>query len=88
MIHISFIRTHARSIKWSNCPDCKRHSPFANFHQEWYGSDSTCMRCGRSWSDGEWMPLPFCRGAREQNKANARKRWKRGLDRSIINPTP
>ena len=79
MIHISWVETHERRINWRDCPDCNRKSPIVSFCQHWYGVHSTCMRCGRQWSDGEWLPLPFCRGAREQSKAEARRRWKRGL---------
>jgi len=78
-IHISFTKTHMREIIWGVCPDCGQRTAFACFFQEWYGWDKTCMRCGRRWSDGEWMPLPFCRTAREDSKQSARRRWKRGV---------
>jgi hypothetical protein len=29
------------------------------FFTPWYGWDSTCIRCGRQWQDGEWSELPF-----------------------------
>jgi hypothetical protein len=32
------------------------------FHTTWYGWDSTCIKCGRNWQDGEWMDLPFANG--------------------------
>lgn len=83
-VHISYTKTHDRRIEWDVCLDCKQRSPFACFFQEWYGVDSTCMRCGRHWCDGEWMALPFCRGAREDSRKAARRRWKRGVQRAEI----
>ena len=82
--HILFTKTHYRQINRRACLDCGRLSYFACFFQEWYGWDITCMRCGRRWSDGEWMSLPFCRTAREDSRNAARRRWKRGL----TGPTP
>lgn len=77
-IHINYTKTHAKGIDRRKCPDCGKLSYFVWFHQEWYGVDTTCMRCGRSWSDGEWMPFEFYRHARRDSKRAARRRWKRG----------
>jgi hypothetical protein len=84
MIHINFVKTHSRFIRRQICPDCKKMSYFVGFYQEWYGVDETCMRCGREWSDKEWIPLEFSRFARKNNIVSARKRWKRGLDKADI----
>jgi len=46
------------------------------FFTPWYGWHSTCIRCGRRWCDGEWMPLPFMRGARKQSVDEAKKAWR------------
>jgi len=78
--HISWVKTHDRKIMREKCPDCGRNSFFACFYQEWYGWDLTCMNCGRSFSDGEWCSLPFCRTARKDSKQLARRRWKRGVE--------
>lgn len=64
-------------IKRGNCPDCGRKSFFICFAYEWYGVDSTCLRCGRHWSDGEWMPLEFSRFARRDSIEQAKKAWRR-----------
>ena len=77
MIHINYTKTDDRQIVRKHCPDCGKRSYFACFFQNWYGWSSTCMRCGRRFEDGEWMPLAFMPKSREVNKSEARKRWKR-----------
>ncbi len=79
-IHINFTKTHERKAYRRICLDCGKKSVFVAFFQEWYGWDTTCLRCGRSWADGEWMPLEFYRYARKDSISSARKRWKRGID--------
>ena len=59
------------------CLDCKKRTRFLTFTYEWHGPDSTCIRCGRSWSDGEWTPLPFVRGSRQKEIARAKERFRR-----------
>lgn len=80
MIHINLVRTNIKKIVRIKCHDCNKKSYFAAFHQEWYGWDLTCMRCGRQYSDGYMMPLLFYRYVRRDNKLAAHKRWKRKLD--------
>lgn len=58
------------------CPDCKRRSRFLAFFYEWHGWNQTCIRCGRRWCDGEWMPLEFVRGARKDSIERAKKLWR------------
>ena len=75
-VHIyapSCITKHAFS---GTCPDCGQRTRFLTFTYEWYGPDSTCIKCGRSWSDGEWMPLPFTRGSRRKEISRARERFR------------
>ena len=84
MTHIKFTKTHDRRIIREKCLDCGRNSFFACFHEEWYGWDVTCLRCGRRWCDGEWMPFDFARGVREHSIRSAKRRWKRGLDEGEI----
>jgi hypothetical protein len=67
------VKHDARKMR---CPDCKKESLVLTFFYEWYGPDSTCLRCGRRWSDGEWMPLDFVRGARRKSKESAKRRWR------------
>ena len=61
------------------CPDCGKHGRWAGFDQVWYGVTSTCLNCGRTWSDGEWMPLPFERQARQKAIKRAREMWSKAV---------
>ena len=58
------------------CPDCGKHTRMIYFDYEWYGRESTCLRCGRHWSGGEWMPLCFERGARRKSIDAAKRRYR------------
>lgn len=77
MIHICRPRIAGRSIHAAKCPDCGRRSRFLCWHYEWYGSSQVCLRCGRRWEDGEWMPLDFVPGSRQKSIDNAKARWRR-----------
>lgn len=77
MVHIHAPAATAKRAHGQTCPDCKKRTRMMEFFTPWYGWDSTCLRCGRAWQDGEWMPLPFMRGAREQNIARAKNIWRR-----------
>jgi len=74
-IHINWTEFTEKRISRQMCPDCGKISYFVNFYQDWYGWHSTCMRCGRQWSDGEWIPLNFSPTARKKNIENARRTW-------------
>ena len=41
------------------CLDCGKRTRFIGVSYLWYGADKVCLRCGRRWSDGQWMPLDF-----------------------------
>lgn len=82
--HISWVREDAKSIVATTCPDCKKRTRMLGFHQEWYGWRETCLRCGRSWEDGEWLPLEFERGIRRRSIESAKRRWRRSPDAEII----
>jgi len=69
-----------QAIRRGICPDCGKETRFISFYYEWYGSDATCLRCGRRWCDGEWMPLPFTRFARRDNIEQAKAAWRRNRD--------
>lgn len=76
-VYIHAPRSTAKAVHADTCPDCKRRTRFVGFFTPWYGWDSTCLRCGRQWIDGEWMPLAFMRGARQHNIDRARTHWRR-----------
>ena len=59
------------------CLDCGKRTRFIGVHYEWYGPDKTCLRCGRSWSDGEWMPLDFVRQSRQRSIEAAKTAFRR-----------
>ena len=67
----------AKRAKAETCPDCKRRTRMLEFFTPWYGWTCTCIRCGRKWIDGEWMPLPFMRGARQHEIDRAKDHWRR-----------
>ena len=75
-IHIHAPQPTEKRIQTGVCPDCKKRSRFIAFFTPWYGDHTTCLRCGREWMDGEWMPLPFIRGSRKITIAAAKKRWR------------
>lgn len=75
------------------CPDCGAKTLMLSFFQEWYGWHSTCIKCGRQWEDGEWLALPFMRGARAKSVAEAKTRWRRTRNQDfpkvhVRRPTP
>lgn len=78
-IHIHAPKPTMRTCIAGVCPDCKKRTRFLSWYVEWYGASQICLRCGREWEDGEWMPLPFVRGARQRNVDAAKARWRRGL---------
>lgn len=75
--HIHAPRATYKRAKAGRCNDCERRTRFVEFFTPWYGWDSTCLRCGRNWKDGEWMALPFMRGARQHNIDHAKGYWRR-----------
>jgi hypothetical protein len=71
-VHVCAPHAVGKFVNAGICPDCKKWSRFIGLHYEWYGTDQTCLRCGRSWSDGEWMPLNFERQSRQKSIASAK----------------
>ena len=59
------------------CPDCKQRTRFLETFKPWYGWDSTCIKCGRNWQDGEWCALPFIRQARQRSIVAAKDYFRR-----------
>lgn len=78
-VHVHTPRPDLAQITRGKCPDCERRSAFVQLHTPWYGWDTTCLRCGRNWADGEWIALPFCRTARRDSVAAAKRAYRRGV---------
>lgn len=84
------------SLHRARCLDCaegysygrravppRRVRPWAvSWHQDWYGSTSTCLACGAQWADGEGLPRPFEPGWRERSKEAARRMWRKRASES------
>ena len=75
-IHIHAPRATAKAVIVDTCPDCKKRTRLLSFFTPWYGNDSTCLKCGRQWMDGEWIPLDFVRGIRQHNIERAKRLWR------------
>lgn len=75
-IHIYAPVPDVMNIHAGVCPDCKKHSWFISFVFAWHETNTTCLRCGRQWQDGDWCALPFERGIRQKNIASAKKWWR------------
>ena len=87
-VHINAPKAVKQKVIAGTCPDCKKRTRFLTWFYEWYGTDATCLRCGRKWQDAEWMPLPFMRGARKNNIDEAKDRWRRGMGHNARDNPP
>ena len=76
MIHIYAPASTAKTISVGICPDCGKRTRYLHFFTPYIGDDATCLRCGREWMDGQWMPLLFVRGSRIKSIENAKRRWR------------
>jgi Zn ribbon nucleic-acid-binding protein len=76
-VHIYAPPATHRFVLAKTCPDCGKRTRMLGWSYEWHGASLTCLRCGREWQGGEWMPLPFIRGAMAHNIAEAKARWRR-----------
>ena len=76
-VHIHAPPVTDKAITATVCLDCRKRTRMLQFFQDWYGWHSTCLRCGRQWDDGEWLPLDFRRGIRADNIRHAKERWRR-----------
>ena len=74
-VHIHRPPTTAKSLTRDKCIDCKQDTIFVGIFQDWYGWTETCIRCGRQFAEGEWLPLDFCREARRDNIKAALEQW-------------
>lgn len=75
-IHIYAPRPTAKKIHTAVCFDCKKRTRMLQFFIPWYGWDSTCLRCGRCWQDGAWVPLEFVRQSRQKSINHAKQLWR------------
>ena len=62
---------HWRSTR--HCPTCERRRWFLVSDYVWYPTDSTCLGCGDTWSDGQRRWRPFKRGWRQDAINRARR---------------
>jgi len=49
------------------------------WHQPWYGSIFTCLKCGERFSNEEMLPRPFCPRWRKDNIKSAEKFYRRHI---------
>ncbi len=82
-VHVHAPQPDEASISRGLCPDCKRRSAFVNMFTPWYGWSNTCLRCGRTWEDGEWIALPFSRTARSDSITSAKQAYRRFIRPSV-----
>ena len=75
-VHIHAPQPTERAITATVCLDCGKRTRMVQFFTPYYGWDSTCLRCGRHWRDGEWTALAFMRGARKNSIDRAKRRWR------------
>jgi len=75
-MHLHAPKATSKSAHATICPDCKKRTRMLSFFTPWYGWESTCIKCGRSWSDGEWMPLDFVRKSRQKSINAAKQKWR------------
>lgn len=78
-VHIHAPQATMRSITSGECLDCGKYSRFAGLMTPWYGWRTTCLRCGRVWCEGEWMPLEFERGSRAKSIAGAKRAYREAM---------
>jgi len=75
----------------ATCPDCGKRTRLLTFTYEWFGPDMTCIRCGRSFNEEGWVPLPFVRGSRAKEIARVKERFRRtkaiGVDKMLRRST-
>jgi hypothetical protein len=83
-IHIYSPMVSKKFVLAGKCSDCKKRTRFLGFAYEFGGFDVTCLRCGRHWQDGEWIPLSFARSARKDNIDEAKRRWRKFA--SLVGP--
>ncbi len=76
-VHINFCRYDLVALKRGHCPTCDKKTFFVSLHQDWYGWDSTCLKCGEHWQDGEMSERPFERAWRKRRIEQARASYRK-----------
>jgi hypothetical protein len=76
-IHIHAPQATVKRALATTCLDCKQRTRALCFYTPWYGWDCTCIKCGRNWQDGEWMPLTFEPQSRQKSIDRAKRYWRR-----------
>jgi len=66
-----------RFVHSGTCHDCGKRTRFIGVRYLWYGLDECCLRCGRRWSDGEWMPLDFMPKSRQVSIERMKQAFRR-----------
>ena len=75
-VHLCAPKPQNRFTSKTTCPSCNRPTLMIGISYEYYGVDVTCIRCGRNWKGGEWMPLDFFRHARRDNIRRAKRAYR------------
>lgn len=76
-IHINWTRHDILDLSRHFCPNCNKKTFFTAFHQDWYGWDLTCLKCGDQWQDGQMCERPFARGWRKQSIERAKRHYRK-----------
>ncbi len=74
-VHIHAPQPDHQRLVYTRCPTCNANTFRACFHVPWYGWDSTCLRCGERWEDGERLSRPFMPRWRKLSIQRARNRF-------------
>lgn len=59
------------------CPTCEKKRFMMCWHEEWYGWNYTCLKCGERWADEERLERPFCRGWRQDSVRRAKRFYRK-----------
>ena len=82
-VHVCAPQPIKKLVHAGRCPDCKKWTRFIGLCYEWYGASMTCLKCGREFADGQWMPLHFYRYARRDNIAAAKRHWRNAMTKEL-----
>jgi len=75
-LHIHAPLPSEKKLHRVKCLDCKKRTFFVSFYYEWYGTYSTCLKCGRRYNNGKWEPLDLEKHARKKNINNSKKYYR------------
>lgn len=76
MVHVLYSEVVEKYARSGTCPDCKKRTRFAIYTYEWFDTDMTCLRCGRSFNEDGWVPLTFERRSRQKALSRAKERFR------------